>query len=87
MDIKTGKAIIDRGRLTGMRVLYASPMAADGRIYISDRDGTTMVLKQADKLEVLATNRLEEPIDASPVAVGKQLFLRGEKALYCIEEK
>ena len=50
-----------------------------------DRDGTTLVLKQGDKLEVLATNRLDEPIDASPVAVGKQLFLRGEKYLYCIE--
>ena len=60
-------------------------MAAAGRIYLVDRDGTTLVLKQGDKLEVLATNRLDDPIDASPVVVGKQLFLRGEKYLYCIE--
>ena len=45
-----------------------------------------LVLKQADKFEVLAVNKLNDPIDASPVAVGKQLFLRGEKYLYCIEE-
>ena len=36
---------------------------------------------------MLATNKLDDPIDASPVAVGKQLFLRGEKFLYCIEGK
>ena len=64
----------------------ASPIAAAGRIYIVDRDGTTLVLKAGDKLEVLATNHLGDPVDASPIAVGKQLFLRGEKYLYCIEE-
>jgi len=36
---------------------------------------------------VLAVNKLNDPIDASPVAVGKQLFLRGEKYLYCVEGK
>ena len=36
---------------------------------------------------MLATNRLGEPIDASPAVVGKQLFLRGEKHVWCIEEK
>ena len=59
-------------------------MAAAGRIYLPDRDGTTLVLKQGDKLEVLAVNKLPEIFDASPAAVGKQLFLRGHKTLYCI---
>jgi outer membrane protein assembly factor BamB len=86
LDARTGKAIIDRVRLPGLRSLYASPIAAAGRIYLPDRDGTTLVFEQADKLKVLATNRLSDPIDASPVVVGKQLFLRGEKYLYCIEE-
>ena len=61
-------------------------MAAAGRIYLVDRDGTTLVLKQGDKLEVPATNRLNEPIDASPAVVGKQLFLRSDRSLFCIEE-
>ena len=43
-----------------------------------------LVLKPGDRLEVLATNRLNDPIDASPAAVGTQLFLRGEKYLYCV---
>jgi outer membrane protein assembly factor BamB len=38
-------------------------------------------------LEVLAINRLDEKTDASPVAVGKELFLRGREYLYCITEK
>ncbi len=87
VDVKTGKVLIDQARLSRLRSIYASPVAADGRIYLSDREGTTLVLKQSDKLEILATNHLDEPIDASPVIVGKQLLLRGEKHLYCIEEK
>jgi hypothetical protein len=85
LDIKTGKPVLDQERLPGLKTLYASPVAAAGRVYIVDREGTTLVLKQGDKLEVLATNRLNDPVDASPVVVGKQLFLRGEKYLYCIE--
>jgi outer membrane protein assembly factor BamB len=85
LDAKTGAVIMDRERLRGLSSLYASPMEADGRIYITDRDGTTLVIERGDKLKVLSINRLDEPIDASPVAVGKQLFLRGAKHLYCIE--
>jgi len=84
--VKTGKPVFERERLSGLADLYASPAEAAGRIYITDRDGTTLVLKAGDKLDVLATNRLGDPIDASPVIVGKQLFLRGEKYLYCIED-
>ena len=85
LDVKTGKPVLDREPLPGLKTLYASPVAAAGRVYIVDREGTTLVLKQSDKLEVLATNRLNDPVDASPVVVGKQFFLRGEKYLYCVE--
>ena len=77
--------LLDRERLPGVRSFYASPVAAAGRVYLTDRDGTTLVLKEGDRLEVLATNKLNDPIDASPVAVGKQLFLRSHGSLYCIE--
>ena len=87
LDIKTGKALVDSERLPNVESFYASPIAAAGRIYLVDRAGTTLVLRQSDRLEVLATNRLDDPIDASPVAVGRQLFLRGERYLYCIEGK
>ncbi|MGH7226853.1 MAG: PQQ-binding-like beta-propeller repeat protein, partial [Gemmataceae bacterium] len=87
LNAKTGEVILDRQRLRAQRSLYGSPVEADGRIYITDRDGTTMVLQRGDTLKVLSVNRLNEPIDASPAVVGKQLFLRGAKHLYCIEEE
>ena len=68
--------LLDRERLPGLGDLYASPVAAAGRVYVTDRDGTTLVLRQGGKLQILATNRLSDPIDASPVIVGRQLFLR-----------
>lgn len=87
LDRKTGKPIVDRERLpVEGGQFYASPIAAAGRIYLVTRDGTTLVLRQGDRVDVLATNRLDDAVDASPAAVGRQLFLRGEKALYCIEE-
>ena len=87
VDADSGKFLVERERLAGVTSFYASPAAAAGRVYLVDRDGTTLVLKLSDTIEVLATNRLNDPIDASPVLVGKQLFLRGEHFLYCIEEK
>jgi outer membrane protein assembly factor BamB len=87
LDTKTGNALVDREHLPGLTSFYSSPVAAAGRVYLVAQDGTTLVIRQGDRLEVLATNRLDDPVDASPVLVGRQLFLRGEKYLYCIEER
>jgi outer membrane protein assembly factor BamB len=87
LDTKTGKPVLDRERLSGPSSFYGSPIAAAGRVYLVGRDGNALVIKQSDKFEVLGKNHLDDAIDASPVAVGKQLFLRGEKSLYCIEEE
>ncbi len=84
LDAKSGKPVVDRERLEGLKNLYASPVAAAGRVYFVDRHGTSMVLKESDKVEVLATNHLDDEFDASPAVAGKELFLRGEKYLYCI---
>ena len=86
LDVKTGKPFLDRVRLPNVGQFYASPVGAAGRVYLVDRDGTMLVLKAGDTLEVLATNRLDDPIDASPAVVGKQLFLRAATNLYCIAE-
>ncbi len=85
VDAKTGKPIYEPTRIPGMRNIYASPIAASGRVYLPGRDGTTVVFEDADQFKVLATNKLDDSFDASPVAVGKKLILRGRKYLYCIE--
>jgi outer membrane protein assembly factor BamB len=87
LNAQTGKPIVTAERLPGVSAFYASPMAAAGRIYFAGRDGTTVVLKAGDRPEVLAINKLGDPVDASPAVAGRQLFLRGQKFLYCIEEK
>ncbi len=87
LDIQTGKPVLDHVRLAGQNSFYASPVAAADRIYLVDREGTTLVIKAGtNKLTILASNKLDDTFDASPAIVGKQLFLRGEKALYCIEK-
>ncbi len=85
LDARTGKALTDHQRLKGIKSFYASPVGAAGRVYFVGRDGAAVVLKAGDKPEVLAVNKLDDPIDASPAVVGKQLFLRGEGHLYCLE--
>ncbi|RPH38989.1 MAG: hypothetical protein EHM91_13025, partial [Planctomycetota bacterium] len=87
VDAKTGEVRFGPERLPDMEVIYASLTAAAGRIYISSREGTTLVLKAGPKFEILAKNKLPEPLDASPVVVGKQLYPRGSKHLWCIESR
>lgn len=87
LDRKTGKTLVDRERLPTDGQFYASPVAAAGRIYLVNRDGVTQVLRDADRVELLATNVLDDPIDASPAAVGRHLFLRSHGHVYCIESK
>ena len=86
IDPKTGKYIISQDRLPDMSSIYASPVAAQDRIYISSREGVTLVIKPAKQLEIIATNKLDETIDASPAIVGKDLIIRTESSLYCISE-
>jgi len=87
VDAKTGETQINQKRLPRLNTLYASPVAANGRIYFFSRDGVAVVLKHGPTLEILATNELSEGVDASPAIIGKRMYVRGEKSLYCIEEQ
>jgi outer membrane protein assembly factor BamB len=74
-------------RLGGIENVYASPVAAAGRIYVTDLDGTTAVISHAASPKILAVNRLDDPISGSAAVVGRELFIRGEQYLYCIAER
>ena len=82
-----GKNYIDRTRLKGLTNVYASPVGADDRIYLSDRSGVTLVIKRSKELKVIAKNELGEQIVSSPALVGNQLFLRGRTHLYSITQE
>ncbi|MFN7706408.1 MAG: hypothetical protein ACK5OH_00225, partial [bacterium] len=84
LDAISGKSLLERKRLTGVRSLYASPLLANGHFYYTGREGTTVVVKDNENLDIVAVNALDDVIDASPVAVDDQLFLRSWSKLYCI---
>ena len=71
-------------RLGPLSNIYASPVAANGHVYVTDLTGTTMVISHASTPRLVAINRLEEPIAASAAIQGDELFLRGEQHLYGI---
>lgn len=84
VEAKTGRVLYSQMRLDGLRGVYASPVGVHDRVYLPGRNGVTAVLESADTLKVLATNKLDDPIDASPAVVGNELFLRGDRHVYCI---
>jgi outer membrane protein assembly factor BamB len=83
-DYKTGKGHFLLQRMQGISEIFASPVGAAGRVYLSGRDGTTLVLRHGPTYEVLATNQLDDGIDASAALAGSEIYLRGTRYLYCI---
>lgn len=88
VDLKSGE---DQGgpfRLGAISNVYASPVGAAGRVYVTSRDGVTQVISHGDPVpKMLAVNRLDDTFSASAALVGRELFLRGERYLYCIAEE
>ncbi len=84
VDAMTGKPHYMASRIPGLDSIYASPVAAGGFVFLTGRNGTTVVIKDADKLEIVANNSVDETVDATPAPVDNELFIRGEKHLFCI---
>ena len=82
-DAQTGNKVYEE-RLHADRY-RASPIYADGKIYIPSRDGTFSVVK-AGKFELLATNSLPDIFTASPAVSQGRIYLRGFAHLYAIQE-
>ena len=86
LDAKTGTPHYSNQRLDGVPNVFASPVAAKGRIYFPGREGTTIVIRSGPKYEVLARNTLDDGFDASPALVDNEMYLRGYKYLYAIAQ-
>ncbi len=84
VDAATGKPHYIAQRIEGLDSIYASPIAAGGHVYLTARNGTTVVINDADVLHIVATNSVDETVGATPAPVDHELFIRGEKHLYCI---
>jgi outer membrane protein assembly factor BamB len=65
----------------------ASLLYADGRIYMTNKDGKTTVIKPGREFRVLAINRLDGFMGASPAVAGRSLLLRTKTHLYRVGNK
>ena len=83
-DARTGKAQFEAEPLEGLFGIYASPVSAKDRVYVLGREGACAVLKKGSKLEILATNKVDDKTDASLALAGNEIFIRGRAHLYCI---
>ena len=86
IDAVTKRPYFSAARIDGIRDVYASPVAANGNVYLTSRDGTIVVIEDAERLKVVATNRLDEGVDATPAIAGREIFVRGLNHLYCFAE-
>ena len=80
-EAATGKLHYQK-RLEAAGSYYASPVAGDGKIYTSSRDGIVVVLEAGDELHIVARNNLEERLMATPAIVDGKLYIRTAGHLY-----
>jgi len=83
-DLKTGSEIYRERIPHHGSGFSASPVAADGKIYLPSEDGDMFVIKAGPKFEVLANNSIGEPLMATPAISGGKMFVRSQQHLFAI---
>jgi outer membrane protein assembly factor BamB len=84
LNAQTG-AVIKQARLTGaLEDYYASPIGADGKVYVASEHGKVVVLRAAGDWEILAINDFDSDIYATPAISEGRMYIRTHSALYAI---
>jgi outer membrane protein assembly factor BamB len=83
-EAKTGELVYQQ-RLPSS--FSASPVAADGKLYLASEDGDVFVVKAGRKYELVSRNTMGQPLMATPALSQGMLILRGDKAIYAIGER
>ena len=86
LDAKTGQQVYGRQRIRSA-TFSGSPVVADGRIYVTDEDGVTSVVRAGATFELLAENDLDEYTLSSPAIADGQIFIRTDSFLYAIGQR
>lgn len=60
----------------------SSPVAADDKVYIASEEGVVLVLDSGEKLKILAANKLDDAVLATPALVDRNIYVRTENHLY-----
>ena len=83
LDAKDGKQVYSE-RINDA-IHRASPVIADGKIYLTSKNGKVCVVKTGNKAEILAKNELKDTFTASPAISDGVIYLRGWNSLYAIK--
>ena len=86
LEAETGKPVYEGKRIEN-GTYSSSPLLADGKLYCTNEDGTTTVVKAGPVFEILGVNKLDSHTLASPVAVDDQIYIRTADYLYRIQKK
>ncbi len=83
LDARTGTEVWGSQRIRH-GIYSASPVLADGKVYVTNEDGVTTVFRAGSKFESIAENNLDDYTLSSPAISDGQIFLRTAQYLYCI---
>ncbi|UCD28507.1 MAG: PQQ-binding-like beta-propeller repeat protein, partial [Planctomycetota bacterium] len=83
LDAATGKRL---WRYDLKATAWASPLIADGRVYVGNQDGDIHVFKHGNQAELVATNIMNETVCSTTIAANRVLYIVGQKHLYAIAE-
>ena len=83
IDPATGRILKEGRSLGALGEYYASPVAADGKVYLANTEGKISVLKAAAQWEVLAVNEIGDEISATPALSNGRIYVRTRGAVYC----
>ena len=87
LDKETGE-VTKQGRVReAMERYFASPIAADGKVFLASEAGNIAVLKPGPQWEIERVNIMDDEVWATPVAMDGRLFVRTRTALYCFDEE
>jgi hypothetical protein len=89
VNAKDGNLVYEKRLEPASGKIYASTVLADGKLYVVSQTKGTYVIEAKPEFKLLARNTLEDPsiFNASPAIVDSQMFLRSDRALYCIGKK
>jgi outer membrane protein assembly factor BamB len=83
LDPATGK-VLKQGRLKGaIDKYFASPIGAEGKVWLVSQDGTVSVVTARADWEILSVNSLGDEVFATPAIAGGRIYLRTRNTLYC----
>jgi outer membrane protein assembly factor BamB len=85
-DPATG-AVLKQGRLKGaIDKYFASPVAADGKVFLISQDGTLSVVTAKGEWEIVSVSALEDEVYATPAIVDRRVYIRTKGLLYSFEQ-